>query len=294
MTRHTLSLSFLAVSLLSALACAGSKVECEDDEVKEGGACVPADADADADTDTDADPDGDDAPQILTFSSNVNEIVSGESVIFTAVVTDPQGISDLIGGTLLSEGGATYGSFATSSEEGAYTLTISWDDMNEVESINFDSEEDRTFIGRFYDEAGNITEDEISIQLHCSDATHGACEGSCRSLQTDIENCGSCGNVCEGSDLLGYTVCDAGTCVEDVCTTSLRDTCSDVCGDEGMSCFNDYFDVAGYVIDTDAGTCASWNGDWYDANDYDFTGSCTERLDSVLPSGDFAICVCGG
>ena len=46
----------------------------------------------------------------------------GQTVVFTAVVTDPDGIEDLIGGTLEDPTtGGTYGAIATSASEGSYS-----------------------------------------------------------------------------------------------------------------------------------------------------------------------------
>jgi hypothetical protein len=47
-----------------------------------------------------------------------------ESITFTAVLTDPDGIDDLIGGSLTNaDGSIQYGAFVTSGQEGSYSLT---------------------------------------------------------------------------------------------------------------------------------------------------------------------------
>ena len=46
------------------------------------------------------------APRFLTFGTNVTSIGWGGAVTFTAVLTDPDGIDDLIGGSLTSPDGA--------------------------------------------------------------------------------------------------------------------------------------------------------------------------------------------
>src|SRR5262249_50741953 len=98
-----------------------------------------------------------DAPKVLSFGTNVTTLTEGQSVSFSTVVTDPQGIDNLIGGTLKDENGATYGSFATSGQEGAYALTLSWDAINQVEAIAFDygGKATRTFAAEFFDVEGH-------------------------------------------------------------------------------------------------------------------------------------------
>lgn len=45
----------------------------------------------------------DGGPVFLSFSTNVGKITQGESVTFTALLTDPDGVDDIVGGSLLSE-----------------------------------------------------------------------------------------------------------------------------------------------------------------------------------------------
>ena len=40
------------------------------------------------------------APVFLSLQTNVAKITAGESVTFTAVLTDPDGVDDIVGGTL--------------------------------------------------------------------------------------------------------------------------------------------------------------------------------------------------
>src|SRR5688572_16528714 len=45
------------------------------------------------------------APVFLSLQTNVSKITAGESVIFTAVLTDPDGVDDIVGGTLSDQTG---------------------------------------------------------------------------------------------------------------------------------------------------------------------------------------------
>ena len=147
-----------------------------------------------------------DAPRILSFATNVTSVTRGDSVAFSAIVTDPDGIADVIGGTLEASTGAVYGTFSASGNDGAYSLSLSWSAMNQVIPINFTTEEQRTFVARFFDVAGHQVTQSMQIRLHCNG--DAACDGSCRDLQTDFSNCGQCNRVCAEVDQ-----CISGSCI---------------------------------------------------------------------------------
>jgi hypothetical protein len=203
----------------------------------------------------DGEDDGDDqnepgAPRILRFDANVERITEDQSVKFTAVVTDPDGIDDLIGGTLSdADSGSAYGSFSTAAQEGSYSLTLTWDDLSDVELISFSDSERRTFEAEFYDVAGNTVTETLSIELHC----HGysacgsacgwtACQGYCVPEPLDSrDNCGSCGNECAPGAYCD-TSGDTPTCAcpgrEEICNGECTDTWNDPnnCGACGNTC----------------------------------------------------------
>jgi hypothetical protein len=161
------------------------------------------------------DPEG---PRVLSISSNRTSIGEGESVVVSAVVTDPQGIDDVIGGTLLDPtNDATYGTFATSAAEGAYEIVVTWDDFNAVRPLTFDEQDQRTLRARFFDASGNEAFADLRITLTCGGAS--ACQGNCDAIDCngtctspspglfdrcggvcmDLNtepNCGACGNSC--------------------------------------------------------------------------------------------------
>src|SRR5262245_32614596 len=77
------------------------------------------------------------APRILSLSSNLQIMHPADTLIVTAVVTDPDGIDDVIGGQLRDASGATYGAFQTSAAEGAYGMSLTWAALNAVAPIDF-------------------------------------------------------------------------------------------------------------------------------------------------------------
>ena len=138
-----------------------------------GGSCVPVAVEEETG-------DASGVPDILVFTSNVEQITQGDSVTFSAIVTHPDVVDQLIGGLLQSATGATYGAFATGADEGAYSMTVSWWAINEVNALDIDADDtaSRPFVGVFYDQAGNeTTSEKIAIIATCDLAP--ACDGIC-------------------------------------------------------------------------------------------------------------------
>lgn len=173
-------------------------------------------------------------PRILTFNANVRRLTEGAAVTFSAVVTDPDGIADLIGGVLEDPGGASFGAFATAGEEGAYQLVLSWDAMHAVAPIEFDGQANRDVIAVFFDQAGNRVTEALTLTLHCDEAGGAACAGRC----TDLSNpthCGACRAACadECRDRQcrcpgGLTRCD-GACVDTRISVEHCGRCENAC-----------------------------------------------------------------
>lgn len=226
------------------------------------------------------------APVILNFSSNVTTLTPDEALIVTAVITDPQGIGDVVGGTLADPGGATYGSFAVSTVDGSYSVTLSWTAINTLASIEAPSGgADRTFVATFFDQVGNMTSDSLTVHLECDPATDGICDGECIDLQQDDENCGSCGHGCgTNGSCVGGTCFAPGSCFTVATTTD----CNAACAADGATC------------DADACGLSFWGwGDNQLCQEPDYTAAvgfegyaCNEAfaLDPYPP--DYARCCC--
>jgi len=171
-------------------------------------------------------------PVILTFGTNVTSLTQGQQVTFSAVVTDPDGIDDVIGGTLLDGGSATYGAFGSSAQEGAYQMILSWDQIHQVSPINFaqGATATRTFKAQFFDQAAHTAEQTVNLTLTCNG--NAACSGKCVNLMTDKQNCGTCGHVCTGGS------CSQGKCpsLSACLPKSNLTTCQNYCASQGMTC----------------------------------------------------------
>ena len=173
-------------------------------------------------------------PRILIFNANVRELTEAGAVVLSAIVTDPDGIADLIGGVLEDPTGAAYGAFVTAGEEGAYELTLTWAALHAVTPIEFAGTTRRSVIAVFFDQAGNRTTSAIELTLHCRGAGDAACDGRCASLDT-AENCGACRALC--GDICRDGICQCPDQLER-CDGICRDTTTDPqhCGECDRAC----------------------------------------------------------
>lgn len=179
-------------------------------------------------------------PRILSLSANVTTLRSHQTLIVSAVVSDPDGIDDLIGGTLSDpDSGATYGAFQTSASEGAYSLSLSWAELDTVRGIDAPaSGVRRVFLARFFDEAGNASQEQLEVLLRCELDTHAACSGTCVNLETNDQHCGRCNNAVPSG-----ASCERGV---PACYSSSHSICggecvnlsysTDHCGECGHAC----------------------------------------------------------
>ena len=119
-------------------------------------------------------------------------------MVFTAILSDPDGFDDIAGGALFTEeGDFSYGAFVSAGQEGTYSISVSWTEIDQVAGIDFENfDQDRVFRAEFFDKDGNKVTQDTAITLHCEGG--GACAGSCKNFQLDDMNCGGCGVACEG------------------------------------------------------------------------------------------------
>lgn len=134
------------------------------------------------------------APLFLTFNSNTQALPSDGVLVFTAILTHPEGVSQVIGGTLLDPGtGSSYGAFITQATQGTYTLSLTWSQINTVAAINAPPDgAPRTFRATFFDQRGHEASRDLAIQLVCAPASDAACAGECVDLESSTQHCGAC------------------------------------------------------------------------------------------------------
>src|SRR5262245_1965863 len=67
-----------------------------------------------------------DGPVILSLTTNVSDITQGESIRIVAVVAEPSGLQNLVGGTLTTPDGSKAYSGFVAANQGTYNLDLSW------------------------------------------------------------------------------------------------------------------------------------------------------------------------
>ncbi|MCY1053576.1 hypothetical protein [Nannocystis sp. SCPEA4] len=176
------------------------------------------------------------APEFLSFGTNVATLTQDESVTFNAILTDPDGVADIVGGTLRSaDESLEFGVFVAAGQPGAYSISLSWAQIHQTEPIEFDGgESPRGFRAVFFDQGGNKATDELTLDLVC--AGGAACDGTCTDLAADGLNCGTCGSACDA----GEDACEAGDCLPSwsqcINYTDGLNTCSAACESFGEAC----------------------------------------------------------
>jgi len=191
-------------------------------------------------------------PTFLSLNANTTTLNVGATLIVTAVLTDPDGIDDLIGGNLVDvTTGGSYGAFATSAAEGSYTITIDWGALVTVNALDAPATGGPLGLrAEFYDVAGAKSERALTITVRC-DATlsDAICDGECNAL-TDASSCGACGYTCEDHVPASVTLDRASSYTIVDCTQDRRcwfltltteaiaagQSCREVCASKGLGC----------------------------------------------------------
>ena len=198
---------------------------------------------------------GGSAPIILNLGTNLSSIDRYDQLVISAVVTDPDGIDDLIGGVLAdSESGSNYGAFVSTAQEGSYTLTLNWDSIQTTRPIySPEGGGPRMFKAEFYDQAGHKTSQNVEVSLICNTNTSFAvCNGQCADLNNDKNHCGACDNpVTDPLDRYAYCADRQKTCSYSFdlcdgntdCTWVMSDTYN--CGQCNRNCWDYSADGAG-------------------------------------------------
>lgn len=196
--------------LLLVLACTTSDGDTNaSGPASTGGPTSPTSStsgDASEATPTSGQPGG--GPVVTELLTTVDQLTEGGSIIFTAIVNDPDGLDTILGGKLLSDDeSAFYGPFMLSGG-GTYQIALTWDLIHQTAPIDFiGSSEIRVFRADFQDTDGNHGAATLELILSCTKGA--ACDGVCTRID-DNDNCGQCGNMCDaGTGGLG---CVQGEC----------------------------------------------------------------------------------
>jgi hypothetical protein len=175
-------------------------------------------------------------PVFLSFGLSAGSIDENGTFTVSAVLSDPDGTSDLAGGSLVDvASGRVLGAFGTGAQKGGYQVQVTWGALNEAFPIDFakGASPARAVTARFFDQKGHVAEKSETIKLRCSKAELGACGGKCLDVSADDDNCSACGKKCDE-----YLTCSAGAChgSQTTCTACLGNAKSTTCKAEIDAC----------------------------------------------------------
>ncbi len=220
-------------------------------------------------------------PVLLSTSINPSTLTGSGSVTITLVATDPDGIDDLIGGTVNTPDGVSYGALVSAADEGAYSFELDWDLLHSTVNIEFppNENETRSLTITVFDQAGESVSEDLEVVLEASQPGLAVCDGSSVSWDSD-QHCGACGFSC--LDPLESTM-GPGECLAafpNECekqrqislydpSTTCQEACDEAAGPQAdavaiLSCFP--VGVGGGCVDPEPSQCPGYSVDTLPAN----------------------------
>ena len=153
------------------------------------------------------------APVILSLDVNSPFVTLGGTVVVSALVTDPDGLSDLVGGRLLDDASDQFVGAFTLTGGGSYTLNLTWPAAPSPVLNTAAGGLPMTYRAEFTDNEGHVASATVKLQVRCADAAQAICKNLCVDLQTSGTNCGSCGTVISSPRICraGQPACPATT-----------------------------------------------------------------------------------
>lgn len=172
-------------------------------------------------------------PMFLSFGTNITTMTESDTVTFVAVLTDPQGLTNLVGGHLTDPTGQIqFGAFIATNQ-GSYSLSLTWTQIYQATNFQFVGQGPVHFVAEFFDVQGRNTTKDSTLTLACMASTWGTCGGTCFDFANDNQHCGGCG-TCDS--LSSGTTCAQGACGVDVEDTSHTKSCNTVCAGANGTC----------------------------------------------------------
>lgn len=159
------------------------------------------------------------------------------SSTITAILTDPDGAADIVGGTLKSANGAlAYGPFASQSTPGTYTIAVSFTSLDALAPVpDFDKTGSITLLAEFFDQSGHKVDTTFALGLTCPE---WACGGNCVDVASDPLNCSACKHACFKSSSSSTATCFNSVCQPDgtLVDINTQRTCAAACASLGGVC----------------------------------------------------------
>ncbi len=139
-------------------------------------------------------------PEVLSFDVTPRELGPAMSATFTAMVTDPDGLGDIVGGQL-EQGEATFGALSQVSM-GTYTITLTHEQLVAMMPV-VSSPETRSFVVKFTDTTSRVGTRAVDLQLMAECDSECACiNGICECSTPGREGVPCAEEDCE-------TICEA-------------------------------------------------------------------------------------
>jgi hypothetical protein len=172
-------------------------------------------------------------PEFLSFGTNITTMSESDTVTFVAVLTDPEGLANLVGGHLTDPSGQIqFGAFIATNQ-GSYSLSLTWPQIYQATNFQFVGQGPVKFVAEFFDVQGRNTTKDTTLTLACQSATWGTCGGTCYDFQNDSAHCGGCGTC---NSVSSGTSCSAGACAVEVDDSSDTDSCMSACAAANGTC----------------------------------------------------------
>ncbi len=197
----------------------------------------------------------DGAPKVESVTSDVILITElPTTVVVSALVTDPQGDDDIVGGSLSS--GGSLGTFLPTGAPGGYQLELVVD-----ESLGWSPHGYRVLLATFVDQSGHIAEGSTGIEMDLTGCTVAGSYEACRECfcAADPPGCASyvsfehqhlyCGSTCSGAcDAFCQSLPNADPSLIDADCAACEPSNDDV-GAFEQACLGDIPDCFGFLVD---------------------------------------------
>lgn len=193
------------------------------------------------------------APMITNFFANTQTLEPGASILFTATVAHPGGLSEVVGGTLEhGETASTYAAFDQTAG-GTFTISLTWDAIHAATPISGQRDGSWTVDAVFLDNAGESARASLDLMLQCDGVD--VCDGDCVDWTVDGDNCGGCGTVCGAG-----SACNSSECATVAFSPCFRPddmTCAEACAELDQVCVENGCDGATYAYFTNLDGCVA-------------------------------------
>jgi hypothetical protein len=227
-----------ATCAAAALAVPALLFACSDSNDSQPAPSAPQDASAPGDAgalppDPSSSPD---APRVLTLTMSPLVLRPAAPVTIGAIVSDPQGLADVAGGTLGEVDKNVLGVFdaPAGSGSGAFTFALTWEKVNAEGVLEFGPEGlKRTYRATFFDAAGHTTSRDFQVTIECDsyglEARNGVCDERCVDTG-DCQDWATRRNVTGGNVTCRDRLCMAGV------MAASPTACGAACGDRELAC----------------------------------------------------------